>query len=216
VFWYREPQQEVFVMTKTKKNAVKTQAPEAPNPKTALVEVTEEDLELSDLLAVVQVQQTVKLQPSYSDPNRYPLNMARPVSAAIARYREFAPANATERHLASLSVGLQIAAMTSLKHAANSDVLLVRSEEIKNATMTARTVMDLLEALERSRGQGKQSVAVGQVTVETGGQAIVGNVSSQPRHSPKREEAENPSNDASPNEKKATRLKARKGGSRQI
>ena len=182
-------------MAKNKKTTLQKQLAEAPNQKTAFVEVTEEDLELSDLLAVVQVQQTVKLQPSFSDPNRYPLNMARPISTAIARYREFAPANATERHLASLSVGLQIAAMTSLKHAANSNVLSVRSEEMKNATMAARAVMDLLEALERSRGQTKPSVAVGQVTVQTGGQAIVGNVNSEGRRKP--EETENSNDDPS-------------------
>jgi hypothetical protein len=192
VFWYREPHQEVFIMTKTKKNAVETQAPEAPSSKTDLTNVADVDKEVSDLLAEIQVSLSLKMPPGLSDRNRKVM-----ADASIARYREFAPANATERHLVTLSVGLQIAAMTSLNHAANSDVLLVRSQEMKNATMAARAVMDLLEALERSRGHSKPSVAVGQVTVQTGGQAIVGNVSSEHRHSTKPEETKNPNDDPS-------------------
>ena len=42
-------------------------------------------------------------------------------AGAAARYHEFAPADATERVLATLSVGLQNAAMTSLHHAAEVD-----------------------------------------------------------------------------------------------
>src|SRR4029079_19331920 len=75
------------------------------------------------------------------------------------------------------------AAMVSLKHAAGTTVLPVRTQELKNAIGATREVTKLLDALERCRGRGKQSVKVGQVTVETGGQAIVGNVNSEARSS---------------------------------
>jgi hypothetical protein len=102
--------------------------------------------------------------------------------ASISVYREFAPADATERLLASLSVSLQSAAMSSLQHAAGTELLPVRTEELNNGIRAARAVAELLEALDVRRGRCKQSVAVGQVTVETGGQAVVGNVSSEFRH----------------------------------
>ena len=147
---------------------------------------------MSDSLAAIQVSWSLKMPSGLSDPDRNAMT-----EASIARYREFAPADATERLLASLSVGLQAAAMTSLQHAAGTESLLVRTEELKNAIRAARAVADLLEALDRRRGRGKQSVAVGQVTVETGGQAIVGNVNSEGRRSTKPEETENPNDDPS-------------------
>jgi hypothetical protein len=117
--------------------------------------------------------------------------------ASVARYREFAPADATERVLATLSVGLQNAAMTSLAHAATADMSDVRSEELRNATRAAKVVVDLVGALDRHRGRGSQDVQVGQVTVETGGQAIVGNVNSEGRHNSKPEERDDPTDDPS-------------------
>ena len=117
--------------------------------------------------------------------------------ACIARYQEFACADATERLLASLSVGLHAAAMTSLQHAAGTELLIVRTEELKNVSRAAPMVIKLLGALDLRRGRGKQSVAVGQVTVESGGQAIVGNVNSEGGRSAKPEETENPNDDPS-------------------
>jgi hypothetical protein len=106
------------------------------------------------------------------------------MEASFASYSEFAPADATERILATLSTGLTNAAMTSLQHAAHTTLLPARSEELKNATQASQVVMELLEARDRHRGRGKQTVAVGQVTVESGGQAIVGTVNSEASFKP--------------------------------
>jgi hypothetical protein len=188
--------EEDLVMTKTEKNIVTTQPNKAPSPKTDFVAVTAEDLELSDLLAVLQVQQSVQV-PSGASEQMYSLTRG-----AIARYRDFAPADATERHLVTLCVGLENAVMVSLRHAAGTDVLPVRTEELKHAMSATRAVTKLLDTLERRRGRGKQSVTVGQVTVETGGQAIVGNVNSESRRSTKSKEMEDPNSDPSPQEEK--------------
>jgi hypothetical protein len=181
---------------RTEKNIVTTQPSKAPSPKTDFVAVTAEDLELSDLLAVLQVQQSVQV-PSGASEQMYSLTRG-----AIARYRDFAPADATERHLVTLCVGLENAAMVSLRHAAGTDVLPVRTEELKNAMSATHAVTKLLDTLERRRGRGKQSIMVGQVTVETGGQAIVGNVNSESRRSTKSKEMEDPNSNPSRQEEK--------------
>ena len=181
-------------MAKTGKKMVeKKPASEAPIAKTGRAEVTDAEKKMSNDLAEIQVMLSLKMPcDDLSNSNRRTMEQA-----CIARYREFAPADATERLLASLSVGLQAAAMTSLHMQHRTESLLVRTEELKNAIRAAPVVMELLEALDRRRGRGKQSVAVGQVTVESGGQAIVGNVNSEGRRSTKPEETENPNDDPS-------------------
>jgi hypothetical protein len=82
------------------------------------------------------------------------------------------------------------------------DMLPVRTEELKNATRAALVVANLLEALDRRRGRGNRTVAVGQVNVATGGQAIVGNVNSEVTHSTNPEGMENPNSDLSLQAKK--------------
>ena len=202
-------------MAKTQKNTVKTEASKTPSSNADFVEETDVDTvpssetdpikvaevqkEASDPLAVmsnslaaIQVSWSLKMPSGLSDPDRKAI-----AEASIARYREFAPADATERLLASLSVSLQSAAMTSLQYAAGTELLPARTEELNNAIRAARAAADLLEALDVRRGRGKQSVAVGQVTVETGGQAIVGNVNSEARPSSKPKEMANPNDDPS-------------------
>jgi hypothetical protein len=116
-------------------------------------------------------------------------------TGAVARYREFGPLDATERVLATLCVGLQNAAMASLQHAAEVNCFDVRSREQKNAERAAKVVIDLVGALDRHRGCGNQDVQVGQVTVETGGQAIVGNVNSDGQRNSKPEKPDDPTDD---------------------
>jgi hypothetical protein len=144
-------------MRKTEKSMLKTQAGKAPSWKPDLVEATN-DKELSDSLAEFQVSSTLKIPSGLSGRHRDAM-----VKASVAHYREFAPADATERLLTTLSVGLQNAVMTSLQNAAHTDMLQARTEELKNATRAARVVTELVEALDKRRGRGKQSV--GRVTV---------------------------------------------------
>jgi hypothetical protein len=109
---------------------------------------------------------------------------------AVSRYREFAAEDATARLLAIMAVGLHNATMQALEIAAHSDVPDVRNDEMRNANRGAKTVVDLLEALDRHRGRGAQNVTVGQVTVESGAQAVVGNVNAEGRSSTEAEETE--------------------------
>jgi hypothetical protein len=51
-----------------------------------------------------------------------------------------------------------------------------RKENLTHANKLSRTHAALLEALNRHRGKGQQRVTVEHVTVNEGGQAIVGNV----------------------------------------
>jgi hypothetical protein len=51
-----------------------------------------------------------------------------------------------------------------------------RRENLSQANKLSRTYATLLEALNRHRGKGNQKVTVEHVTVNSGGQAIVGNV----------------------------------------
>jgi hypothetical protein len=55
-----------------------------------------------------------------------------------------------------------------------------RSENLSQANKLSRTYAMLLEALNRHRGKGQQKVTVEHVTVNAGGQAIVGNVGAAP------------------------------------
>ena len=110
-------------------------------------------------------------------------------TGAVARYREFAPVDAADRILATLCVGMQNAAMTSLEHAANVDCFDVRSQELRNATRAAKVVVDLMGALDRHRGRNNQDVQVRQVTV--------GNVNAEGRHDSKPDETGDPTDASS-------------------
>lgn len=195
-------------MAKTQKNTVTTEASKSPSAKADFVEKTDvdrvsssetdlvkvRDKRASDTLAAIQVALSLNTS-GFSDQESVTLK-----KGSVARYREFAPADPTESLLVSLAVGLHNATMRSLENVAGTDMLDVRSEELRNATRGTKAVADLMEALDRHRGRGKQSVTVGQVTVETGGQAIVGNVNSEARRGTKPEETETP-NDDPPREK---------------
>lgn len=186
-------------MTKPDKDTIEAQANEAPpqanealpSAKMEAVERRERNQKGSDLLAATQVALTLDTF-SFSDEDSAALKRA-----CVARYGEFALADETERLLATLSIGLQNAAMTSLQYVAADDTFRGRSEELRNATSAAKTIVDLLDALDRHRGRGKQNATVGQVTVETGGQAIVGNVNSEGRRN-KPDDTEDPDKDSTP------------------
>jgi hypothetical protein len=175
---------------------------EVSNPESDLIRLSKNNG--SDLLAKFQVGLSLKSPFTLSDPEFHEI-----IEASAASYSEFAPADATERLLATLSVGLQNATMQSLANAANTGVSDVRNEEMRNAIRGAKAVAELLEALDRHRGRGKQSIAVGKVTVESGGQAIVGNVNTEASPSIQPEETEKLADDPL-SQARGTR----KGGSR--
>mgnify|MGYP001549126373 CR=1 FL=1 len=73
----------------------------------------------------------------------------------------------------------------------------MRSQEFGIADRAAKSLIVALEALDRHRGRNKHDVRVGQVTVESGGQAVVGNVNSEGRPNSKPEETQDPTDDPS-------------------
>jgi hypothetical protein len=94
-----------------------------------------------------------------------------------ALYTQFDAADAVESVLARQAAGLNMMVMDCLQRASNTDSLIQRELELKYATKGAEVITRLVEAFDGHRGRGKQNVTVGNVNVESGGQAVVGNVS---------------------------------------
>ena len=136
-------------MTKPDKDTIEAQANEAPpqanealpSAKMEAVEGRERNQKGSDLLAATQVALTLDTF-SFSDEDSAALKRA-----CVARYGEFAPADETERLLATLSIGLQNAAMTSLQYVAADETFRGRSEELRNATTRPRRSLTYLTHL---------------------------------------------------------------------
>ena len=96
---------------------------------------------------------------------------------------EFAPADAVESTFAPVIVGIRNAVMNSLRLATKgSDER--RDVELNTAFKGAGVLVRLLEAFDAHRGHGGRHVTVGNVNVESGAQAIVGNVETTPRQEP--------------------------------
>ena len=94
---------------------------------------------------------------------------------ALGLLDEFAPADAYELNLAPVIVGLRNAVMASFSFAAKGSCER-RDIELNTAFKGAGVLAELLQAFDAHRGQGSRRVSVGNVKVESGGQAIVGNV----------------------------------------
>jgi len=88
------------------------------------------------------------------------------------------PKSALESILASLIVGVSNAANDCLSQAARvaPKEIQHRDVNLRHALKGATVVTQLVDALERVRGNRPGNVSVGQVNVESGGQAIVGTV----------------------------------------
>jgi hypothetical protein len=96
---------------------------------------------------------------------------------AIDLFESIGPADAIEGMLAAQMVGTHNATMECLRRAMIYDQSL---EAQKVYLSQAERLMNLytrhVDALARHRGSGQPNITVGQVNVESGGQAIVGNV----------------------------------------
>jgi hypothetical protein len=104
---------------------------------------------------------------------------------AIALYAAIEPRDAIESLLARLMVGLSNAVMDCLGRAAQSgNWLEPRKLNLGFAVKGGLAVTQIVKALDHHRGQDRQKVTVGQVNVESGGQAIVGNVGPRGRRKP--------------------------------
>jgi hypothetical protein len=98
---------------------------------------------------------------------------------AIDLYFSLAPRDAIDSMVASAMVGLSNATMECFDRATRSE--RARDLNLRYGIKGAATLRDLSEFYDSRRGKGRQTVTVGKVKVETGGQAIVGNVDSGDR-----------------------------------
>ena len=88
-----------------------------------------------------------------------------------------APRDPVEGMIAAQLVGLHDAAMECLRRGAMArQTFEGRQMNLAQANKLARSFAALVEALDRHRGKGRQTVRVEHVTVNAGGQAIVGAV----------------------------------------
>jgi hypothetical protein len=103
----------------------------------------------------------------------------------IALYAAIGPRDALESILARLVVATSNAAMDAYRRAAaNEEWPQARDVELRNGVKASRATAELINALDNHRGRGQQTVNVGQVKVESGAQAIVGNVGARERPQP--------------------------------
>lgn len=96
-------------------------------------------------------------------------------------YAALAPRDAVESILARLLVATSQAAMSSFGTATMTASPLVRELNMRGGAKLALAVTEITKAYDHHRGHGVRSVNVGQVKVEPGGQAIVGNVDHGPK-----------------------------------
>jgi hypothetical protein len=131
-----------------------------------------------DALALVQVTAALAI----------PANLGEETTEAVldgahALYLDFATADPIDSVLATQICVLHGMTTDAASRAKWSQTIEQREMESKSAIRGARMVINLTEAYDRRRAR-KQTVKVGQVKVEAGGQAVVGNVTSAPREGP--------------------------------
>lgn len=104
---------------------------------------------------------------------------------SLELYQSLQPKSAIESILASLLVGMSNATHDCLSQAARvpPERLQHRDLNLRYAMKGAAVVTQLADALERAQGKRPGNVSVGNVNVESGGQAIVGTVHSGNRSS---------------------------------
>ena len=99
------------------------------------------------------------------------------VVAAYEALQEIAPRSELEGMLAGQMIASHNAAMECLRRAMmESQTFEGRDLNLKHATKLMGLYERQLAALDKHRGKGQQRITVEHVTVEAGGQAIVGNV----------------------------------------
>jgi hypothetical protein len=94
----------------------------------------------------------------------------------VAAVTEIAPRDGVERMLAVQMAATHVAMIRAGRWMANADNLAQVQAHNNGYNKLARTYTAQMEALRKHRNGGKQTVVVQHVTVEGGGQAIVGNV----------------------------------------
>jgi hypothetical protein len=107
----------------------------------------------------------------------------RQYKAVVAALQGAAPRDELEGMLAGQLVGMHNAAMEFLRRALNPEIHPdVRRDFMNLATKASRTYEMLMKTLDRRRGSGNQHIRVEHVTVNEGGQAIVGVINRAEHH----------------------------------
>lgn len=101
------------------------------------------------------------------------------VDAVEAAMGGIAPTDALEGMLAAQIIGLHEAAVRLMGLAGGDAYNLLSETRMNMAVKLMRAFSSHLEVLSRYRGKGQQKVTVEHVTVQQGGQAIVGNIESK-------------------------------------
>ena len=111
--------------------------------------------------------------PSGASPADVRLRLAR----AVELYESLKPEDGAEGMLALQMVGTHDAALECLRRAALAEQTFAgRDMALKHAHKLMTLYQQQLNTLNKHRGKGQQTVTVKHVTVEAGGQAIVGTV----------------------------------------
>ena len=174
-------------MAAKKKNASKPTVPAEPPPKVNefwVKSTGSKDLEIH-LARVRELTSTIWLPGDLPEKER-----DRKVLAAVNMFSELKPQDGVEGMLATQMVATHSAAMECMRRAMLPEQSSeARDMNLRNANKLLQTYARQLEVLNKHRGKGLQKITVEHVTVEAGGQAIVGNVTSAPAAQPAQEGA---------------------------
>ncbi len=117
----------------------------------------------------------------------------RHILSAFKLLQQFKPQNELEGILAVQMLGVHEAAMECLRLATLSALTSAgRDSNLKHAVKFMGLFTRQLEAFDRLRGKGQQKITVERVNVESGGQAIVGNVHANPERQTRTPDAKVP------------------------
>jgi hypothetical protein len=117
------------------------------------------------------LSQIVNVASQGSEPNEAGINFVLSVVDGIQ------PRDEIEAMLASQMAAAHLATMTFARRLAHVENLPQQEGAERAFNKLARTFTTQVEALKRYRSDGQQTVRVERVTVEAGGQAVVGSVS---------------------------------------
>ena len=114
------------------------------------------------------------------------------VNFMLAVVKGIEPKDEIEAMLAAQMAAVHMASMTFARRLAHVDTIPQQDSAERAFNKLARTFTTQMEALKRYRTGGQQKVTVEHVTVQAGGQAIVGNVSHPGGGSPRENEGSTP------------------------
>ena len=96
---------------------------------------------------------------------------------AVGMLAELKPRDAIEAMLISQMTATHVAMTSMSRMMRDTDTYQIRESYERSATRLSRTYLAQMDALKKHRAKAQQTVRVERVNVESGGQAIVGDVS---------------------------------------